>query len=459
VARNLLASISVNHTNSNLHRTSDEPPRDSQRRTSFGGLRLGRLFGVEIRLDFTLIIVFVLVATSFSQGTLPRWHPDWAPGLVWTVALGAAVLFFASVLLHELSHALVARAQGIPVRGITLFMLGGIAQIEKEPSTPGREFAMAIVGPLTSIAIGVVCTVLGGAQLNMGAEAFAQHPEEAFHGLGPVATLLVWLGPLNLVLGVFNLLPGFPLDGGRVLRAILWAASGNRVRASQWAAFAGQLFGWALTALGILMAFGSVFPVVGGGFIQGLWFVLLGFYLTSAARATGERVTVRSALDDVPIRTLMLTRFDTVEPGIPVHAFVDEHLLGSEQRCFPVTSDGRFAGLVSLADVRAARGDWDTRRVGDIMTPADRVGTLTPDANAADALDELAQRDVDQLAVVDAGGNLVGLLRRRDILQWLSLRESREPPAHEGDFPISFPPSAPRVGGGSSHRVGRFPDR
>ncbi|HEX4337237.1 MAG TPA: site-2 protease family protein [Polyangiaceae bacterium] len=422
-----------------------------QNRRAFGGVRLGQLFGVEIRLDFTLIIVFFLVATSFGQGTLPGWHPDWPTGLVWVVAIGAAILFFASVLLHELSHALVARAQGIPVRGITLFMLGGVAQIEKEPSSPGREFTMAIVGPLTSIAIGVACSVFVGARLSMGPQAFAEHPSEAFQALGPVATLLAWLGPLNLVLGVFNLVPGFPLDGGRVLRAILWAISGDRVRASRWAAFSGQVFGWGLTALGIVMAFGSVFPVVGGGFVQGIWFVLLGFYLTSAAHATSERVMVQSALDDVPVRTLMLTRFDTVEPGMPVQVFVDEHLLGSEQRCFPVTSDGRFEGLVSLADVRAARGDWDTRKVGNIMTPAGRVGTVSPDANAADALDELARRDVDQLAVVDARGDLVGLLRRRDIVRWLSIRDSRELLARRSGFMASISPSVPH-GGRSAHR-------
>ncbi|HEX3597393.1 MAG TPA: site-2 protease family protein, partial [Polyangiaceae bacterium] len=247
------------------------------------GLRLGRVFGVEIRLDFTLIIVFFLVATNFGEGTLPRWHPDWSPGLVWAVALGAAVLFFTSVLLHELSHALVAKSQGIPVRGITLFMLGGVAQIERDPSTPGREFAMAVVGPLMSLLIGVLCTAIGGASLSMGAASFAEHPTEALQQVGPLGTLLIWLGPLNLVLGVFNLIPGFPLDGGRVLRSILWAITGDKLRATTWAALVGRAFGWVLVATGVLMAFGTVLPVVGGGFVQGVWFVLLGWYLGSAA--------------------------------------------------------------------------------------------------------------------------------------------------------------------------------
>jgi Zn-dependent protease/CBS domain-containing protein len=381
-----------------------------------------------VRLDFTLIIVFLLVATSLGQSTLPRWHPDWSPGLVWAVALGAAVSFFASVLLHELSHALVARAQGIPVRGITLFMLGGVAQIEREPATPGREFVMAVVGPLTSIGIGVICMLLGSAALHLSAEGFSEHPDEALRALGPVSTLLVWLGPLNLVLGIFNLIPGFPLDGGRVLRAILWALTGEIVRASRWSALVGQTVGWLLTALGVLMAFGHVFPVFGGGFVQGIWSVFLGFYLASAARASIERVEVRSALDGVPVRALMLTRFDSVEPELSVGELVDAHLLGSDQECFPVTSQGRFAGIVSLADVRAARGQWGARRVGEIMTPANRVGIVSPETSAADALDELVRRGSEELAVVDRVGALVGLLRPRDIVQWLSLRAPRTLP-------------------------------
>jgi Zn-dependent protease len=393
----------------------------SQPRSPLGGLHIGRVFGVDISLDFTLIIVFFLVATGLGEGTLPRWHPDWSTGLIWTVALGAAVLFFASVLVHELSHALVAKAQGTPVRGITLFMLGGVAQIEEEPSTPAREFAMAVVGPLTSIVIGVVCTAIGS-HLAGRVATFedAKGAEEAVRGVGPVGTLLLWLGPINLVLGVFNLVPGFPLDGGRVLRAILWALTKDQVRASRWAAFVGQVFGWLLTALGILMAFGSVFPVIGGGFVQGIWFVLLGFYLSSAARASIERVWARGALEGVPVRALMLTRLDIVPADLTLDEFVNEHLLGSDQTCFPVQSSGRFVGLVSLADVRVARGDWHTRIVENIMMPADRVVTVAPDASAANALDELGRRNVEQLAVVGGDGALVGLLRRRDVVQWLS---------------------------------------
>jgi Zn-dependent protease len=411
--------------------------RRAQPKSPLVGLRLGRAFGVEISLDFTLIIVFILVATSLGEGTLPRWHPDWPTGLVWAVALGAAVLFFVSVLVHELSHALVAKAQGTPVRGITLFMLGGVAHIEEEPSTPAREFAMAIVGPLTSIVIGVVCTALGSHLAGRTASfANAHEAEASLHGVGPVATLLLWLGPINLVLGVFNLVPGFPLDGGRVLRALLWALMKDQVRASRWAAFIGQMFGWLLTALGILMAFGSVFPIVGGGFVQGIWFVLLGFYLSSAARASIERVMAKGALEGVPVRALMLSRFDVVDRDLTLDEFVNEHLLGSDQTCFPVQSAGRFVGLVSLADVRVARGDWRSRTVESIMVPADRLVTVAPDASAADALDELARRNVDQLAVVGREGALLGLLRRRDIVQWLSFHAGdRSHDDHHGPLP------------------------
>jgi Zn-dependent protease/predicted transcriptional regulator len=398
--------------------------RDGSRRLPGGvGLEIGRIFGVRVTLDVTLILAFLLVASGLGRGTLPAWHPDWPPSLVWGVALGAAALFFVSVLLHELSHAIVARMQGNTVRGITLFILGGIAHIEEEPATPGGEFAMAIVGPLTSLLIGVLCLTLGGLALSTGDHlALAQHPVEALRGAGALTTLLLWLGPLNLILGVFNLVPGFPLDGGRVLRSILWAIVRDREKASVWAAFAGQAFGLALTAAGLLMVFGSVFPIVGGGPVQGVWFVFLGFYLTSAARQTIERGAARSALGNVLVREIMISRFETVEPDLPLEQFVHRHLLGTEQRCFPVTSQGRFLGVVSFRDVRAQERDWPRLRVVDVMTPAAQVHTVRPDAQAADALDELTRHDVAQLVVVGESGVVVGLLRRQDVLRWLSLR-------------------------------------
>jgi len=241
-------------------------------KSAFGlGLHLGKLFGVQVTLDLSLLLVFGLVLLNLGGGLLPAWHPAWSPELRWAVALAAALLFFASILLHELSHALVGRALGTRVSGITLFMFGGMAQLEREPERAAAEFWMAIVGPATSIALGVVATLLGTWLGGREVAALTEHPQAALQAFGPLATLLVWLGPLNIVLGLFNLLPGFPLDGGRALRALLWWLTGDLRRATRYATFLGLALGWSLTALGLFTAFGFHVLFFGRGFVQGLW--------------------------------------------------------------------------------------------------------------------------------------------------------------------------------------------
>jgi Zn-dependent protease len=183
------------------------------------GLRIGRLFGIAISVDWSWLLIFLLVMWNLATG-FAQMHPTWGPGLIWSLAIVAALLFFASVLAHELAHSIVARAQDIPVRNITLFLFGGVSNIQQEPRSPRAEFLMAIVGPLTSIGIGVICLLAASAVVRLPADA-AANPASALVARGPVATLLTWLGSINILLGVFNLIPGFPLDGGRVLRAIL----------------------------------------------------------------------------------------------------------------------------------------------------------------------------------------------------------------------------------------------
>ena len=184
-----------------------------------GSINLGRLFGIRISLDWSLAFIFVLVVFSLGAGVFPNWHPDWSPALVWLVASITAVLFFACVLVHELSHALVGRRLGMEVRSITLFLFGGVANIETEPQSAGNEALMAVVGPLTSIALGFVCLLL--LRLFLPAQMGMENAVTIFRGMGPIATLLAWLGPLNILIGVFNLIPAFPLDGGRLLRAAI----------------------------------------------------------------------------------------------------------------------------------------------------------------------------------------------------------------------------------------------
>ncbi len=387
------------------------------------GVPFGRVFGVQLVADWSLIIIFVLVMVNLGLGVFPAWHPDWGPLLVWGTAFGAAVLFFASVLLHELSHALVGRTQGVPVRRITLFMFGGMAETENEPPSPKAEFLMAAAGPITSIAIGFAA-IIGAMALTGSTLAQASDPMLALSFLSPGATLLLWLGPINVILGLFNLVPGFPLDGGRVLRAALWAATKDLEKATRWASWGGQAVGWILIGLGITSLFA-------GGFGQGLWSMLIGWFLLNAARASYEQTAIQVALSGASVSEVMRRGVVSVDPDMLVSTLVSDYIMATEQRSFPVVSGGHLEGLVTLDDVRKVpRPTWSERRVGDIMTPAPSLDTLAADAPATDALRKLGERDVDQVPVVDGSdGALLGLVRRQDILRWLSLHSPSGTPA------------------------------
>jgi CBS domain-containing protein len=233
--------------------------------------------------------------------------------------------------------------------------------------------------------------------------------------LGPGATLLLWLGPINVFLGLFNLVPGFPLDGGRVLRSILWWSTGDMVKATRLASTAGQVFAWVLMGVGALDLFG-------GNFVGGLWLVLIGWFLNNAARASFQQVLIRRTLEHVPVARMMSTNVEGVPPDLSVDAFVREHLLGGDQQAFPVIQNGQFIGLIGFEDVRSVPHEaWPTTAVGTVMTPSDRVFTLLPQAGAEEALDDLARLDVDQIPVVDHG-NVMGFVRRRDLVRWIALQ-------------------------------------
>jgi Zn-dependent protease/CBS domain-containing protein len=387
-----------------------------------GGIRLGRIAGIVVIADWSLLIIFVLIAFGLATGIFPAWHPDWPAATVWATALAAAALFLASVLVHELSHALVGRLGGIQVRRITLFMLGGIAHMEHEPPTWRSEVAMAAVGPVTSLALGFAFLWLAGVVAGP-LELDAERPGDALAALSPLATLLLWLGPVNILLGVFNLVPGFPLDGGRVLRALLWGATGSLRKATRWASSAGQVFAWLLIGTGVLMLLGYRFPVLGGGLFGGLWLMLIGWFLNNAALVSYRQLLVKQTLEEVPVGRIMQTRLARVDPELSVARLVEEHMMESGQRVLPVERAGRFLGLVSLTDLqKSERRAWERMTAAEIMTPLERLACVAPDADAGEALDELARRGVNQLPVLEHG-RLVGLLRREDVLKWLSLHE------------------------------------
>jgi Zn-dependent protease len=379
-------------------------------------LRLGRIFGIEIAINWSLIFVFLLIAWSLALGVFAPMHPTWGPVFTWGIAIIGTILFFASLLAHELAHSLVAKAYGIPVRSITLWLFGGVSSITKEPPSPKAEFLMAIVGPLTSIILGFI--FLGLAALSGG--GFANVGNLPI--LGPATTLALWLGSINILLGIFNLVPGFPLDGGRVLRSIFWAVTNNLREATRWASWAGQAVAWILILIGISMIFGIKIPFFGTGLLGGLWLVLIGWFLHSAAVQSYRQVVIQGALQGVPVGRLMESHVATVSPDLSVANLVHEYIMGTSERAFPVVQDDQLVGIVSLEDVRRVpREDWDVTSVRQIMTPQGQLTTATPDEDANEALNEIASHDVNQVPVVK-DGRLVGMLRRSDILRWLQVR-------------------------------------
>jgi Zn-dependent protease/CBS domain-containing protein len=386
------------------------------------GFRVGRISGVEVRLDWSLLIVFWLIVMNLGGGLFPLRHPEWSPWLGWGMAVTAAVLFVLSILAHELSHALVGRANGVAVAGITLFIFGGVAHMRGEPRSPRAELLMTVVGPLTSLAIGLLATA-GGAYLSAPAVVDAADPFRAFQRVGPFATVLLWLGPINIMIGLFNLIPGYPLDGGRVLRAALWAATRDLAKATRWAAFVGQAFGMLLIMLGVSMILGVAIPWLGRGLISGLWAAFIGWFLYAAAASSYSQVMLSDLLEGVPVSRLMKRQPATIDADLPLARLVDDHFMSTAERAFLVGDGDRLLGIVTMEDIRkVSREEWPTSRVRDVMTAAPELVVVTPDESAAAALTKLANRDVEQLPVVDGDGRLLGILRRRDILRWLELQ-------------------------------------
>lgn len=383
------------------------------------GLRLGKILGIEVRVDWSWLFIFFLVTWNLAMVFGQR-HTDWGLAVTWGTALAASVLFFASVLAHEMAHSLVARSRGMPVHNITLFLFGGVSNIQREPTSPQSEFLMAIVGPLTSIVLGYFFLIL--AHSTIGPWQVSSTEIETMIGrLSPLSTLLLWLGPVNILVGLFNLLPGFPLDGGRILRSLLWAVTGNLRKATRWAAGAGQMLAGLMIFMGFAMVFGVWFPLLGSGSIGGLWFVFIGWFLYSASTQSYQQVVIRDILQGVPVSRMMRTEPPQVSPNITIDDLVGNYIMRADDYAFPVQDGNELVGLVTLEDVRkVSRDQWPSTRVADIMTPRAELVVVAPADDAAEALHLLSQRDVRQLPVIQ-DGRLVGVLRRRDIMKWLQL--------------------------------------
>ena len=367
-----------------------------------GSLRIGKIFGIDIYIHFSWIIIIVLMTWSLAVGWFPVLYHGFSAITDWVLGFLASVLLFVSVLLHELAHSVVARARGLPVKNITLFIFGGVSNIEKEPGSPGIEFQMAVVGPITSLLIGA---------LALGLLYVLGIPNSA------LGAILGYLGFANILLGIFNLIPGFPLDGGRVLRSIVWKIDGNLRRATRIVTIVGQVISYLFILFGIWLFFV-------GYFIDGLWFGFIGWFLLSSAQAANSEVVLQSVLRGVTVGEVMNTAPTTVPANISLQRLVDEYFLPYGLRSAFVIQVDRLAGLITLSDIRhVPREEWGQTLVGFAMIPRDRLHIVSPQQSLNDVLPLMAGRDVNQLPVVQ-DERLVGVLSRDAIVRFLEIRRS-----------------------------------
>jgi Zn-dependent protease/predicted transcriptional regulator len=367
-------------------------------------IKLGRLFGIEVGLHYSWFLIAFLITMSLAS-QFQASHAEWGTRVIWALSILTALFFFAALLAHEMSHALVARAHGISTRAITLFALGGLAQIEKEPEDAKTEFLVGIVGPLSSAVIGVLSLGLAWA---LGWRIGAT-PET------PLRAMFVWLGYINLMLSAFNMIPGFPLDGGRILRAILWLSTRDATRATQMAARVGQTVALLFIAFGIYRFFG------GEGF-GGLWIAFIGWFLLQAASASRASVTLTTGLQGVRVSDIMTSQCTSVDGNLNVQQFVEEHLLRTGQRCFVVEHNGEVLGLVTPHEIKELeRQRWPYTTLYDVMRPLDQLHTVTPATPVMEALETMGRDDVNQLPVV-TGNHLEGVVTRANVLQFLQTR-------------------------------------
>jgi Zn-dependent protease/predicted transcriptional regulator len=364
-------------------------------------IKLGRVRGIVVGIHYSWFIVFVLFSFLLAEGQFPRMYDGWTTTQYWTVAVLAVLLLFLSVLAHEFGHALVAQWRGIAVNSITLFIFGGVASLSQDSEEPGDEFVIAIAGPLVSLGLAGFFGALWAGFSNASEQTTA---------------LLGYLATINLFLAVFNLIPGFPLDGGRVLRAIIWKITGSVRRGTAIASGVGIALGTLFLVLGLVLA-------VTGSVINGLWTAALGWFLQNAAEQNRRAVEQQSSLKGVTARDLMNPQPVVVAPDVDLQTVADDYVLRRNARGMPVVEDGRMIGIVTVTNIREVpRERWPEVRVQEVMTPADRLRVIAPGSEVTEALRLMAEQDFHQLPVVD-DGRLVGLLTRNELVRYLQTRQ------------------------------------
>ena len=360
-------------------------------------LKLGKIFGIPIGINYTWFIVFALVTLSLATGYFPSRYGDWSMAGYLGVGLLTSILFFVSVLLHELAHSVVALAWGIPVKSITLFIFGGVASIGREPDRPLSEFLIAIAGPAASLLLALFFGVLwlGSTLLNL----------EALEALG------FYLGTINLWLALFNLIPGFPLDGGRVFRSAIWAWTGNMNKATRWAATTGR-------GIAILMIVGGGIMIITGNWANGLWLAFIGWFLDNAASQSAQQAWIRQALEGYTAADFASTGCQSVDSNTPLDWVVRDYVLPQGESCFLVTDGTEAQGVATLGQIkRVPRNQWGWTPMRQIMTPLNHLKPVQASETAYRVLERMMSEGQSLLPVVD-GSHFLGLVRQDNLMRF-----------------------------------------
>jgi Zn-dependent protease len=370
------------------------------------GFQLFKLFGFKVKVDASWLVIAFLIAWSLAVGVFPALHPDWSTGMYWAMGLGGAIGLFASIIIHEFSHSLVARRYGIPMKGITLFIFGGVAEMTDEPPNPKAELAMAAAGPVASVGVGVLCfgSAMAGRALGL--------PDAA-------VTVVDYLGTINFALVIFNMIPAFPLDGGRMLRAVLWTWREDIRWATRISSRIGAGFGAVLIGLGLL-------SLLLGKLVGGIWWILIGMFVRQAARGSYRQLLIRRALEGEPVRRFMNTDAVAVPRQISVGKLVEDYIYNHHFKMYPVVDGDRLIGCVTTREVKElSRDEWPNQTVGAIATPCDDDNTVGPDDDAMDALGKISRTRASRLMVVDHD-RLLGVLSLKDLLGFFSMKMELE---------------------------------
>ena len=359
-------------------------------------ISLGRILGIPIGLDYSWFLIFVLLTWTMAVGYYPAEFKNWPPAMYWVIGAATAIMLFVSVLLHELGHSVVAMRYKVPVRSITLFIFGGVSQIATEPPTATAGFWISLIGPIVSFALAALFRLL----------------QPLSTGVVPLLVLFKYLTYINVALGLFNLVPGFPLDGGGVFRAIVWGFTHNMHRATLIAANVGRFIAY------LFIIFG-VWQIIGGHFIDGMWIAFIGWFLESAAVAQVKQETLQGVLSGHRVSEAMRRDFTAVVPDTTLEELVNDHILGAGRRSLIVKRGDRVAGLLTLHHIKGIpRSDWPTVRADQAMIPAEQMKRVRPDAELWTVLEEMDRDGVNQLPVM-TDGQIQGMLSREDVISYL----------------------------------------